>query len=117
MNPVKLEINTLLSTENLTNLINKNTCFKGAGSFIDLILTNFKYPFQYSSYLETGFSDHYHLIFSIIKTKLAFEQPKRLVYHNFKSFNTEYFEEELSSKLDVNNKDYTAFEVNFVTYT
>ena len=51
MNPVKLEINTLLSTENLTNLINKNTCFKGAGSFIDLILTNFKYPFQYSSYL------------------------------------------------------------------
>ena len=34
---------------------------------------------------------------------MTLEEPKILVYRNFKSFNNEYFEEELSSKLDVNN--------------
>ena len=33
---------------------------------------------------------------------------------NFKSFNNEYFEEELSSKLDVIKKDYMIFKDNFV---
>ena len=47
-----------------------------------------------------------------MKTKLALEEPKRLVHRNFKSFNDEYFEEELSSKLDVNDEDYAAFEDN-----
>ena len=36
------------------------------------------------------------------------------MYCNFKSFNNKYFEEELSSKLEVNNKDCAAFEDNFV---
>ena len=49
-----------------------------------------------------------------MKTKLALEEPKRLVYRNFKSFNNDYFEEELSSKLDLNNKDYADFEDNCV---
>ena len=49
-----------------------------------------------------------------MKTKLALEEPKRPVYSNFKSFNNNYFEEELSSKLDLNNKDYAVLEDNFV---
>ena len=49
-----------------------------------------------------------------MKTKLALEEPKRPVYSNFKSFNNNYFEEELSSKLDLNNKDYADLEDNFV---
>ena len=113
-NPVKPEMNTFLNTENLTHLINENTCFKGAGSYIDLILTNSKYSFQYSSSVETGLSDHHHLTFSMMKTKLALEEAKRLVYRNFKSFNSDYFEEDLSSKLDLNNKDEAVFEDNFV---
>ena len=36
------------------------------------------------------------------------------MYHNFKSVNNDCFEEELSSKLDLNNKDYAIFEYNFV---
>ena len=59
-------------------------------------------------------SDHHHFIFSMMKTKLALEQPKRLVYRNFKGFDNDYFEEELSSKFDLNNKDYAVFEDNFV---
>ena len=50
----------------------------------------------------------------MMKTKLALEELKRLVYRNFKSFNSHYFEEDLSSKLDLNNKDYAVFEDNFV---
>ena len=50
----------------------------------------------------------------MMKTKLALGEPKRLVYRNFKSLNNDYFEEELASKLDVNNKDYAAFVGNFV---
>ena len=51
-----------------------------------------------------------------MKTKLALEEPKILVYSNFKSFNNDYFEEELSSRLHVNNKDYAAFEDNLVNF-
>ena len=39
-------------------------------------------------------------------------EPKRLVYGHFKSLNTDYFEEEFSSKLDFNIKGYTTFEDN-----
>ena len=53
--------------------------------------------------VETGLSYYQHLISSMMKTKLALEEPKRLVYRNFKSFNSHYFEEDLSSKLDLNN--------------
>ena len=70
MNPVKPEMNTFLNTENLTNVIKENTCFKGAGSCIDLILTNSEYSFQYSSSIEAGLSDHHHFNF-IKKETLA----------------------------------------------
>ena len=59
-------------------------------------------------------SDHHHFIFSMMKTKLALEEPKRLVYHNFKGFDNEYFEEELLLKFDLNNKDYAVFEDTIV---
>ena len=114
MNPVKPEMNTFLNTENVTNLIKENTGFKGAGSYIDLILTDSKYSFQYSSSKETGLSDHHLLIFSMMKTKLALEEPKRLVYRNFKSFNGDYLEEDLLSQFDLNSKDNAVFEENFI---
>ena len=47
----------------LTNLIKGNTCFKGAGSCVDLILANSKYSFQFSLSIGAGLSDHHHLIF------------------------------------------------------
>ena len=45
----------------LSNFLSrKNTCFKGTGSCIDLILTNRKYSFKHSESYETGNSDHHH---------------------------------------------------------
>ena len=84
MNPAKSEMNIFLNTESFTNLIKENTCFKGVGSCIDLILTNSRYSFQYSSSIDTGLSDHCPLMFSIMKTNLSLEQSKRSVYSNLK---------------------------------
>ena len=104
---------TFLNKENITNLIKENTSFQAVGSFFDLILTILKYSFQYSTSIVTDLSDHHHLIFSMMKGKLAVEEPKRLLYHNFNCFNDDYFEKRLPSKLNLNNKDYTVFEDNF----
>ena len=52
---------------NLYNLTKSNTCFKGSGSCIDLILTNRKCCFKHTSTFGTGLSDHHHLIYSMLK--------------------------------------------------
>ena len=114
INPAKPKMNMFLSIENLSNLIKESTCLNEAGSCINLMLKNSKYCFQYSSSIETGLSDHHHMIFSMMKTKLPLEEPKRLVHRSFQRFNSHYFEEELSSKLDISNKDFTFFGNNFV---
>ena len=53
---------TFLNEHDLINLIKNDTCFKGEGSCIDLILTNRKFSFKNSTSFETGLSDHNHLI-------------------------------------------------------
>ena len=40
MNPFKPEMYTFLNTENLTDLIKENTCFKGAASCIEVQTRN-----------------------------------------------------------------------------
>ena len=75
----------VMDSQNFTNLIKNNTCFKGLGSCIDLILTNRKYCFKNTSSDETGISDH-HLIFSIMKTTFASEEPKNSFIMTIKLF-------------------------------
>ena len=53
-NPVMINF---MDSQNFTNLIKNNTCFKGVGSCINLILTNRKYCFKNTSSYETGISD------------------------------------------------------------
>ena len=78
-NPVMMNF---LDSQNFINLIKNNTCFKGVGSCIDLILTNRKYCYKNASSCETEISDHHHLIFSIMKTTFASEEPKKFVYRD-----------------------------------
>ena len=54
---------TFLNEHDLINLIKNDTCFKGEGSCIDLILTNRKFSFKNSTSFETGLSDHHYLIY------------------------------------------------------
>ena len=71
-NPVMMNF---MDSQNFTNLIKNNTYFKGVGSCLDLILRNRKYCCKNTSSYETGINDHHHLIFSIMKTTFASEEP------------------------------------------
>ena len=63
MEPNNCMFKSFLDSNNLTNLIKTNFCFKG----IDLILTDRKYSFKYTSSYETGISDHHHMIYTMLK--------------------------------------------------
>ena len=84
------------------------------GSCINLILTNRKYCFKNTSSYETGISDHHHLIFSIMKTTSASEEPKKFVYCDYKTFSHENFKNDLLSKTVNENADYSKFEREFI---
>ena len=77
---------SFMNNENFINLVKGNTCFKGEGSCIDLILTNRRHSFKYTSSIETGLSDHHHLISSMMKTSSEKEESKVLVYRDYKNF-------------------------------
>ena len=64
-----------MNEQNLLNFVKSNTCFKGEGSCIDLILTNRKYSFKNTCSFETGLSNHQHLIYSAMKTTFRSEEP------------------------------------------
>ena len=97
------------------NMMKQNTCFKDdGGSCIDLLITNSKFSFMKTNSFETGLSDHYHLIYTILKTKFEKFELKKLIYRNFKQFDSKQF------KLDICNsmsavRTHAAFENNFVT--
>ena len=69
-----------MNNQNLLNLVKSNTCFKGEGSYIDLILTNRKYSFKNTCSFKTGLNDYHHLIYSVMKTIFKSEEPKKLIY-------------------------------------
>ena len=96
---------------NLLNIIKSNTCFKGNGTCIDLILTNRKYCFKHSSTFQTGVSDHHHhLIYSIVKTTLK-KEPKLYKYRDYKKIDSTAFHTDFQSKLGP--KVYQNFEETF----
>ena len=72
--------------QNLVNLIKSKTYFKGAGSCIDLILTNRKHFFRNTSFSEIGLSRHHHLIYSVMETAFKCEGLKKLIYRIYLNF-------------------------------
>ena len=98
---------TFLNEHDLINLIENDTCFKGEGSCIDMILTNRNYSFKNSTSFETGLNDHHHLIYLMLKTTFHKEEAKTLIYRYYKTFSQETFSSELFSKLESQeNNDY-----------
>ena len=75
-----------MNNQNLFNLVKSNTCFKGKGSCIDLILASRKYSFKNRCSVETGLSDHHYLIYSVKKTTFKSEEPKKLIYRDYLNF-------------------------------
>ena len=114
MDPSHTQLSAFMEHYNYYNLIKNNTCFKGNGSYTDLILTNRKYCFKNTSSFETGISDHHDLIYSILKTTFAKEESKKVTYRNYKQFQWETFEKDLTSSLRNCNGEYENYEQNFM---
>eukprot|EP00794_Sanderia_malayensis_P000652 gene652-1320_t len=90
----------LSEDHNLHNLIKSATCFKSSkGRCIDLILTNRKHSFMHSKSFETGFSDHHHMIYTILKSTFEKVDPTKITYRDYKTWSQEKFENELSSNM------------------
>ena len=113
MEPKNPKLASFMNSFNLYNLIKSNTCFKGSGSCIDLILTNRKYCFKHTSTFETGLSDHHYLIYSMLKTTFKKEESKQFIYRDYKNFDNTNFQMDLESKLNNCPKKYENFEKTF----
>ena len=74
----------------ILNLIKGNTCFKGQGSRIDLILSNKRFLFKHSKSYLTGVTDHEHLIYSMLKSTFSSSRPKLVTYKDYKEFFREF---------------------------
>ena len=95
-----------LNSNNLVNLVKTNTCFKGNGSCIDLILTNRKYSFKNATSYETGLSDHHHMILTMCKANFQQKEPKCLIYRDYKNFIFQYFKGDLQEALQSCKESY-----------
>ena len=80
------------------NLVKSNS-FQGEGSCIDLILKNRKYSFKNTCSFETGLSGHHHLIYSVMKTTVKSEEPKKLIYCDYSNFFSECFKDVFMSSI------------------
>ena len=75
LEPTDSALMRFLDRNSLTNLIKTKTCFKGTGSDIDLVLTNRKFSFKFTSTYETGISDHHHMVYTMLKS--CFQNPSQ----------------------------------------
>ena len=114
MDPSHTQLSAFMEHYSYNNLVKNNTCFKGDGSCIDLIHRNRKYCFKNTSCFETVISDHDHLIYSMLKTAFEKEESKKVTYRNYKQFQWENFEKDLTSSLRNCNGEYENYEHNFI---
>ena len=114
LEPSNPSIVSFMNNQNLFNLVKCNTCFKGKGSCIDLILTNRKYSFKNTCSIETELSDHHHLIYSVMKTTFKSEEPKKLIYRDYSNFSTECFKDDFMSSICQEKHDYLDFKKKFI---
>ena len=105
-------LNVLIDQLELYSMIKTPTCFKSpSGRCIDLFLTNRKHSFQNSQSFETGFSDHHHMIYTVLKTTFVKVPPKVVKYRNYKHFSDQDFRADLANGLYTTKpKTYDEFE-------
>ena len=114
LEPSNPSIVSFMNNQNLFNLVKSNTCFKGEGSCIDLILTNRKYSFKNTCPFETGLGDYHHLIYFVMKTTLKSEEPKKFIYRDYSNFSSECVKDDFMSNICQEKHDYSYFEKKFI---
>ena len=93
-------LSSIIHDHDLYNMIKKPTCFKSLnGRCIDLIFTNRKHSFMHSRSFKTGFSQHHHVIYTILKTTLTKLPPKKIIHQDYKNCSQLHFEEDLKRNL------------------
>ena len=85
------------------SLIIDPTCFKNPEnpSCINLILTNSPYSFQNSCVIETGLSDFYKMILSVMKTTFPKLKPRIVQYRDYAQFSNGNFRKNLLENLSL----------------
>ena len=86
------DLKSFLKAFQLSSLIKEKTCFKSKqGTNIDLILSNNPKFHQMNKTIETGFSDHHLLVYTMLKFRFIKLPPKCIFYRDYKNFSQEKF--------------------------
>ena len=80
---------------------------------IDLFLTNSVQKFQNRSVFATGITDFHEMILTVLKTSFPKSAPKKIVYRNYKNFNSNSFKSDLNKQLKY-TEAYESFENVFL---
>ena len=117
MEPNDKNLSPLLAEHNLYNLIKGPTCFKSCqGRCIGLLLTNKKHSVMMTQSFETGFSDHHHLIYTVLKSTYNKAPPKKLLYRDYKNWSEDRWKMDLERNLRASHPaSYSEFESVFMT--
>ena len=81
MGPKNPNLASFMHFFSLYNLIKSNTCFKGCGSCINLILTNRNYWFKHTSTFETRLSDDHCFICSMLKATFKINKNRNSLFN------------------------------------
>ena len=90
-------LKNFMKSNALYNLIKVDTCFKGKGTCIDLILTNRKYFFKNTNTFEIRLSDHHHMICTMLKSTFEKAEPIKLTQRDYKKFSFDRFKADLEN--------------------
>ena len=100
LEPDDIALSLLIQDHDLYNMIKQPTCFNSSkGRCIDLIFTNRKHSFLHSTSFETGFSDHHHMIYTILKTTFIKLPLKKFTCQDYKNWSQLRIEHDLRQNL------------------
>ena len=113
-NPENDSLRLFMESQLLYNHVKFKTCFKAnQGSCIDLILSNQKHCLHSTGGVNTGVSDHHHLIYTMLRSTYHRKPPKTVPYRCYRKFVKQNFEYDLANELYDKNLDigdYNTFE-------
>ena len=98
-------------------LVKEPTCFKNVNSpsTVDHFITNAPRLFQKTMALNIGLSDFHKLIVTVLKTGIPKQQPKTVIYRNYRNFDENRFRYDLRRELNKNRAiSYENFEKIFL---
>ena len=99
------------------NIVKEETCFQSIEnpSCIDLFLTNKSNLFFSTSTINTGLSDCYKMVVTVLRLTFQRAQPKEVSYRDYKNFDNELFKSSLQNALnEISRLDYIKFEEVFL---